>query len=65
VRKTERLVLTLSFCALLLGPIILLSYTRNKAAKLAIVASFVTSASLVTAGLTKARNWEVLAVTAG
>ncbi|KAI9773956.1 MAG: hypothetical protein M1839_001968 [Geoglossum umbratile] len=65
VRKAERLLLTLSFCALLLGPIILLSYTRNKGTKLGIVASFVTSASLLTAGLTKARNWEILTVTAG
>jgi hypothetical protein len=64
-RKLERLLITIGFCSLLLGPIYWLSYAKDVTTKLGIVAGFVLCVALLTAGLTRAQNWEILTVTAG
>jgi hypothetical protein len=63
--KLERLLITLGFCLLLLGPVYWLSYTKDLSAKLGIVAGFVVGVGLFTAGLTRAQYWEICTVTAG
>jgi hypothetical protein len=63
--KIERLLITLGFCLLVLGPVYWLSYTKDIPTKLGIVAGFVVCVSLLTAGLTRAQYWEICTVTAG
>jgi hypothetical protein len=63
--QLERLLITLGFCLLLLGPVYWLSYTKDVHTKLGIVAGSVVFVSLFTAGLTRAQYWEICTVTAG
>lgn len=58
-----RSAITLAGCALLLIPILLLYFfqTRGDAVKLSIIIATVLAFSVVTSGLTSAKNWEVVA----
>lgn len=58
-----RSAITLAGCALRLIPILLLYFfqTRGDAVKLSIIIATVLAFSVVTSGLTSAKNWEVVA----
>ncbi|KAF8533560.1 hypothetical protein BDD12DRAFT_864582 [Trichophaea hybrida] len=65
VRFTSRLLTVLGGLVILLIPIVLLTlYGRSVKAKLIIVSSFVALFSIVVAGITHAKSWEVVAATA-
>jgi hypothetical protein len=59
-----RLIDSLIFCVILLGPIILMSYVSGNGPRLGILAATVTIISILTMQLTEAKVWEVHAVTA-
>jgi hypothetical protein len=59
-----RLINSLIFCAVLLGPIIIMSYVSGNGRRLGVLVASVTIISILTTQLTAAKVWEVQAVTA-
>lgn len=64
VRHTVRLVVPCIFCTLLLGPIVIMTYFHDVGPKLGVLGVFVMGVSGIIAWLTKARDWEILTITA-
>ena len=65
VRRTEQVLVNLSFCLLVLGPIFLLSFVANQVAKLCIVLGFVMATSVLASVLSDNTQKSGLAVMAG
>lgn len=65
VRRTEQVLVNLSFCILVLGPIFLLSFVANKVAKLLIVLGFVMATSVLASVLSDNAQKSGLAIMAG
>jgi hypothetical protein len=64
VGKLERFIICLVFCMMLLLPTVLLTAVTYRPWQLAITASFTLAGCFGSAALTRARNWEVLSITA-
>ena len=65
IRRAERTFVHVSFCVLLLCPIIALSVIGSKVGKLVVVIGFLLAASLLTSGVLTGANNTGLAVLAG
>lgn len=64
VRKIVRLFVPLVFSVLLLGPICIMNYLEHNNVKLGILIASVFGVSVIIACFTKARDWEMLTITA-
>ncbi|RDW82347.1 hypothetical protein BP6252_03459 [Coleophoma cylindrospora] len=64
VRKVVRLFVPLIFAILLLGPICGMNYLNHNSQKLGVLIACVLGVSVVIACCTKARDWEMLTITA-
>ena len=65
IRRAERMFVHISFCVLLLCPIIALSVIENTVGKLVVVVGFLLAAALLTSGVLTGANNAGLAVLAG
>ena len=65
VRLAEDIVINVAFCLLVLIPIILLSYLKNKVIKLMLVLAFVLLSAIVSSFLANTTHKTSLAVIAG
>jgi hypothetical protein len=65
IRRVERIFVNVSFCLLLICPIIALSVVGNTVGKLVIVLGFLLVAAVLTSGILTSANNTGLAVLAG
>jgi hypothetical protein len=65
IRQTVRFVVPLTFCAFIMTPVIIMSFYKDNNVKLGILSGFIFGVSAIVCWLTKAKDWEVLTVTAG
>jgi hypothetical protein len=64
IRRTLRLVVPFIFSILVILPIVLMNHYNNNNTRVIIVICFVLGVSALVAWLTKARDWEIIAITA-
>ncbi|KFZ02705.1 hypothetical protein V500_00005 [Pseudogymnoascus sp. VKM F-4518 (FW-2643)] len=66
VRLSVRFIVPLAFSIFLMAPIVIMSFcTDNNNAKLSVLLAFVFGTSMLVCWVTKAKDWEILTVTAG
>lgn len=66
VRLSVRFIVPLAFSIFLVAPIVIMSFcTDNNNAKLGVLLAFVFGTSMLVCWVTKAKDWEILTVTAG
>jgi hypothetical protein len=65
IQRAEQIIVNVGFCLLLIGPIFLLSYFKDKAARLVIFVAFIITGSVLTSGVIHGGNLANLAVMAG